>query len=186
MRDDDRELVERIQGGDGESFGVLYDRTRSWLLDFVITPRVGRCDADDVLAETFTTALAKIGRFEWRGIGLLHWLAAIARKKAADRLRRRGRALRRETDAAVLVDVPDGTPTAEAEMIHREAQAATRERVAAVLVGLRPRYAEALRLRLLEGRERDECAAALGISTPTFDVLLYRATRAFARAWSDR
>jgi hypothetical protein len=32
MESDDRELLERIQKGDGESFGVLFDRTHRWLL----------------------------------------------------------------------------------------------------------------------------------------------------------
>ncbi len=186
MNDDDRRLVERIQQGDGESFGVLYDRTRDWLLDFVIVPRVGAGDADDVLAETFTTALAKIGGFSWQGIGVLHWLAAIARKKAAERLRRRGLARRRQDDVEVLLDIPDGAATAEAEMIARETAAAVRERVRATLASLRPRYADALRLRLLDGLGREECAARLGVSTPTFDVVLYRAARAFTREWSER
>jgi hypothetical protein len=57
MSDDDRELLERIQQGDGESFGKLYDRTRGWLLSLVIVPRVGRADAEDVLAETYRVAL---------------------------------------------------------------------------------------------------------------------------------
>ncbi len=41
MDDDDERLLERIQQGDGESFGVLYDRTWRWLLSCVVTPRVG-------------------------------------------------------------------------------------------------------------------------------------------------
>jgi hypothetical protein len=42
MDSDDRELLERIQKGDGGSLGVLFDRTHRWLLQFVINPRVGR------------------------------------------------------------------------------------------------------------------------------------------------
>jgi RNA polymerase sigma-70 factor (ECF subfamily) len=183
MHDDDRELVERIQRGDSESFGVLYDRTRGWLLDCVITPRVGRADAEDVLAETFSTALAKISGFRWRGISLLHWLAAIARKKASVRLRRRGAARRREDDPELLLLLRDDAPTAEAELMRREAVAALQERVVTTLAALHPRYAEALRLRLLDGHARDDCASRLGVTTATFDVVLYRAARAFARAW---
>ena len=40
----------------------------------VIVPRVGRAAADDVLAETYRAALSKVSDFEWRGVGLLHWL----------------------------------------------------------------------------------------------------------------
>lgn len=183
MADDDRELLERIHHGDGEGFGELYDRTRNWLLTFVIVPRVGRADADDVLAETYHTALRKIGSFRWRGVALLHWLASIARRKAQEH----GRASRARTrpvpELPDLLELPDDVPTVEAEMIRAEHLRCLRIKVAGVLDGLPPRYAEALRLRLIENRARPECAERLGVSAATFDVVLYRATRAFAREW---
>jgi len=185
MSDDDRELLERIQHGDGESFGVLVDRTRSWLLSFVIVPRVGRADAEDVLAETYRVALDKVQAFRWRGVGLLHWLAAIARRKALEHVRRRDKRLAALEDFPALFEVPDDAPTAEAEMIRVETLARLRDRVSRTLTGLRPRYAEALRLRLLEGRSRQECAERLHVAPATFDVVLHRATRAFARAWES-
>jgi RNA polymerase sigma factor (sigma-70 family) len=183
MADDDRELVARIQQGDGESFGVLYDRTREWLRTFVIMPRVGPVEADDVLAETYRTALAGIRTFEWRGIRLLHWLAAIARRKALERVRHERRRQLLEADISLLDDIPDDLPTAEAAMIYNETLFQLRTKVRAVLGRLRPRYAEALRLRLLKGCTRVECAQRLEVSPATFDVVLYRATRAFAREW---
>ena len=57
-----------------------------------------------------------------------------------------------------------------------------RARIEAVLGGMNPRYAEVLRLRLLQGRSRDECAAALEVKIGTLDVLLFRACRAFRQA----
>jgi RNA polymerase sigma factor (sigma-70 family) len=182
MADDDRELLDKIQRGDGEGFGELYDRTRDWLLSFVIVPRVGRADADDVLAETYHTALAKIRSFRWRGVRLLHWLAAIARRKALEhgRARSRGQPL---ADLPELLELADDVPTAEAAMMREEHLRELRERVAGTLDALPPRYAQALHLRLLSGRSRQECAEALGVTTATFDVVLYRATRAFAREW---
>ncbi|MFH1176220.1 MAG: sigma-70 family RNA polymerase sigma factor [Acidobacteriota bacterium] len=183
MADDDRELVARIQQGDGESFGVLYDRTRDWLRTFVIVPRVGAAEANDVLAETYRTALAGIRKFEWRGIRLLHWLSAIARRKSLERARRQRRQRQLEDDVSLLDEFSDDLPTAEAAMIYHETMSQLRTNVAAALGRLRPRYAEALRLRLLEGRPRDECAQHLEVSPATFDVVLCRATRAFAREW---
>jgi RNA polymerase sigma factor (sigma-70 family) len=183
MHDNDRELVERIQHGDGESFGTLYDRTRDWLLACVIVPRVGRTDSEDVLAETFRVALVKIHTFRWTDVGLLHWLATIARRKALEHGRRvRGR-LGPLDELPDLLDVPDGAPTAEAEMIRLETLGHLRARVASTLDVLPVRYAEALRMRLLEARSRQECAERLGVSLATFDVVLHRATRAFAGKW---
>jgi RNA polymerase sigma factor (sigma-70 family) len=182
MDADDRELLQRIQQGDGESFGTLFDRTRSWLLSSVIRPRVGPSDAEDVLSETYRTALDGIAAFEWRGIGLLHWLAAIARRKALEKLRSRAREASLEEIPSLLA-LPDDEPTREAEMIAASIRRETAQRVGATLGSLHPRYAEALKLRLLEGRSRAECATALGVTTPTFDVLLFRASKAFARCW---
>ena len=180
---DDRELLARIHAGDAESFGTLYDRTRDWLLTSVIVPRVGRADAEDVLAETYHVALAKIGVFRWRGISLLHWLSTIARRKAQEHGRRRWSSAETLDDAPDLLNLADDLPTAEAELVRREQVGRLKADVAGVLDGLPPRYAEVLRLRLLESWPRVECAASLGVSLGTFDVLLYRATRAFARDW---
>lgn len=181
--DDDERLLERIKAGDGESFGTLYDRTRPWLLSFVIVPRVGARDAEDVLAETYRTALQKIGEFEWRGVSLLHWLSSIAKRKALERVRRAAREEGVE-ELVELLDPPDDVPTAEAEMIRVETLRRLKARVKETLSSLPPRYAEALRLRLLEGRERSDCAGRLAVSIGTFDVVLYRATRAFAKSWA--
>jgi DNA-directed RNA polymerase specialized sigma24 family protein len=60
------------------------------------------------------------------------------------------------------------------------------DQVSAVLSGISPRYAEALTRRLLEGQSREECAAALGTTIATFDVVLLRATRAFRADWERR
>lgn len=185
MDDDDERLVERIRRGDGEAFGVLYDRTREWLLACVIAPRVGRALAEDVLADTYETALEKVHGFEWRGVGLLHWLAAIARRKSLERIRQGCRMNAQVQPLSDLFDAPDGAPTAEAELIRVETLAALRGRVEAALRELPSRYAEALRLRLLDGRSRAECAERLAVTVATFDVVLYRATRAFQKKWKD-
>jgi RNA polymerase sigma-70 factor (ECF subfamily) len=46
---------------------------------------------------------------------------------------------------------------------------------------LHPRYAAALRSRVLLGRSRDEAAAELGVSIATFDVVLHRAMTALKK-----
>jgi RNA polymerase sigma-70 factor (ECF subfamily) len=184
--DDDERLLEAIRRGDSESFGVLYDRTRDFLCDAVIAPRVGREAAEDVLSETFHTALEKLRSFEWRGIGVVHWLASIARRKALERVRRAAKDSARDAPLEPLFELPDGAASAEAEMIRREALAAMMARVQATLAALPARYAEALRLRLLEGRERAACADVLAVSPATFDVVLHRAAKAFAREWGKR
>ena len=52
------------------------------------------------------------------------------------------------------------------------------------LTELNPRYAEALRLRLLDELEREECAARLGVTVGNFDVILHRACAAFRKVYT--
>ena len=53
-------------------------------------------------------------------------------------------------------------------------------------VASNPRYADAIRLRVLEERSRDEAAQTLGVSVATFDVVLHRAMAALRKALSER
>jgi RNA polymerase sigma-70 factor (ECF subfamily) len=48
---------------------------------------------------------------------------------------------------------------------------------------LNQRYAQALRMRLLEERSREECADALGVKVGNFDVIFHRATKAFRKGY---
>ena len=52
------------------------------------------------------------------------------------------------------------------------------------LATLDPRYAEALRLRLLDDLEREACAARMGVTVGNFDVILHRACAAFRMAYT--
>jgi RNA polymerase sigma factor (sigma-70 family) len=186
MDSDDRELLEKIKQGHKGSFEELYKRTRGWLLSFVIIPRVGRAEAEDVLSETFYVAAREIRFFDWQGICLLHWLATIAKRKALEHARRKPPASESLDDVPTLLELPDEAPTAEAEMIRKETLLRLRERVDRTLSNLSPRYAEALRLRLMAGLGRQKCAESLSVSLPTFDVILFRASRAFAREWQRK
>jgi RNA polymerase sigma-70 factor (ECF subfamily) len=76
---------------------------------------------------------------------------------------------------------PPADPASELELARE--RAALRERIAATLEALNPRYRQAIALRLLEDRPRAECAAALACTVPTFDVVLLRALRAFRSQW---
>jgi len=111
MEDDDARLLEGIRRGDGQSARVLYDRTRGILLDALIRPRVGAADAEDVLSETWVRAVERLHGFEWRGIGLLHWLSASARRTALESVRRGPHEEAVPDLAELLGDVPSGSVT---------------------------------------------------------------------------
>jgi RNA polymerase sigma-70 factor (ECF subfamily) len=61
-----------------------------------------------------------------------------------------------------------------------------RERIASTLGELAERYRTAIELRLIQELSRDECARRLGVTIGTFDVLLFRAVRAFRKHFGER
>ena len=68
---------------------------------------------------------------------------------------------------------------------HRERQAA-RARVELALSRIHPRYALAIRLRILEERPREDVARELDVTVATFDVVLHRAMQAMRKAIGSR
>ena len=70
----------------------------------------------------------------------------------------------------------------DAEALERHDLAVARNRVIEVLDRIHPRYREAIRLRILEEKSREEAAQTLGVSIGTFDVVLHRAMAAVRKA----
>jgi RNA polymerase sigma-70 factor (ECF subfamily) len=112
-------------------------------------------------------------------------LRVVALRIALDILRARRRELLYDpTDLEREIDASDGDPAAssEVELCEKRDLADARARVEAALGAINPRYAQAIRQRVLEERSRDEVAASLGVSVATFDVVLHRALTALKKA----
>jgi len=73
----------------------------------------------------------------------------------------------------------------EADALERHDLNCAKERVRELLLRINPRYADAIRMRVLEERPREEAALALGVSVATFDVVLHRAMAALRKALSE-
>ncbi|HEY3353399.1 MAG TPA: sigma-70 family RNA polymerase sigma factor [Polyangia bacterium] len=181
---EERELVRRARAGERAAIGRLYDAFAGPLYGQVLLPRLGEAEAaQDVLAETFRVALERLGDWRDEGVSLGFWLARIGANKAMDLHRARarsGRALR--SFARLLAPLCPAVQEPEGALGDEELER-VRARVQEVLGRLPPRYRAALTLRLLEERPRAECAEALAVKVPTFDVVLLRAVRAFRREW---
>lgn len=185
--DRERDAVRRAQAGDPAALTPVLGAHAESLFSSVILPRLGdRALAEDILRDTFVTAIEKIHGFRWEGKSLFFWLRQIALHKIIDHHRRRGRsrrlleALGEELSAAPPAAQPDDLLIAAAD----RRQAASR--IEAAMAALPERYAQAIRLRLVEERSREACAEALAVTVGNFDVILFRAVRAFRKAYGDR
>jgi len=184
--DAERELCERAQSGDRVALGQILRKYGPILYRAVLLPRLGRdALAQDALAETYARVVERFHQFQWQNAGVYPWLRVVALRIALDILRARKREtlyepddLQREIDASES----DLSVTGEAELSEKRDLAEARARVEAALRAINPRYAEAIRLRVLEERPREEVAAALGVTVSTFDVVLHRALTALKKA----
>lgn len=180
----DRSLVERAQSGDRDALGELLHKYGPGLYRSVLLPRLGsEALAKDALSETYAKVVANIAKFTWQNVGFYPWLRTVALRVALDQLRAKKRLLlfdaedlEREVDAAETA-----TPTDQKLSDQRDREAA-RHKVEDALGKINPRYARAIRMRVLEDKPRDEVAAELGVTPATFDVLLHRAIGSLKKA----
>lgn len=180
--------VEQAQQGNLDAMRPILERYAQPLYGTVILPRLGdSASAEEVLRDTLATAVEKIGRFTWQGKSIYPWLRQIAINKVYD-VHRQSKRSRRLADAMVH-EVPvesDPETHADAQLIADQERRSHRERIDDTMDQLQERYRTAIELRLIQELPREECARRLGVTIGTFDVLLFRAVRAFRKHFGDR
>ena len=178
----ERELCEKAKLGDRDALGRLLSTHGPRLYRSVLLPRLGSTAlAEEALSLTYLRVVEHIERFTWQGVGIYPWLRVMSMRIALDQIRARKREilfdtadLEREVDHAEL-------EARDAATLEANDLAFARSRVVALLDRIHPRYAQAIRLRVLEQRPRAEAAAELGVAVGTFDVVLHRAMAALRK-----
>jgi RNA polymerase sigma-70 factor (ECF subfamily) len=182
----ERGEVERAQRGDRAALAAILRRHGPVLYRAVLLPRLGsQAAAEEALSIIYTKVIERLGQFQWQGVGVYPWLRMVALRVALDALRARKREIPFETDAlAREVERAErgAGQEADAETLAQQDAEAARARLDQALATINPRYARAIRLRILEERTRDEVAQDLGVTTATFDVVLHRALAALKKA----
>jgi RNA polymerase sigma-70 factor (ECF subfamily) len=182
----ERTLCERAHAGDRAALGQILRKHGPALYRSVLLPRLGsEAAAQDALAETYARVVERFHQFTWQSTGVYPWLRVVALRIALDALRARRREtlfepedLEREIDASER----DLSRTGDVELCEKRDLAEARARVDQALSRINPRYAQAIRLRVLEERSREDVATTLGVSTSTFDVVLHRALTSLKKA----
>jgi RNA polymerase sigma factor (sigma-70 family) len=186
--EEEQRLVEEAQRGNLDAMRPIFERYASPLYAAVILPRLGdAAAAEEVLRDTLATAVEKVGMFRWQGKSIYPWLRQIAVNKVYD-VHRQSRRSQRLVDA-MAVEVPQATGPevqADAQLMAEQERRHNRVRIDETLALLSERYREAIRLRLIEELPREECARLMAITVGNFDVLLFRAVRAFRKQFGER
>jgi RNA polymerase sigma-70 factor (ECF subfamily) len=160
------------------SFGGIYERHSTAIFRFVAI-RVGREAAEDIVAETFTTAFDRRSRFDLDVASARPWLYGIA----ANQLKKHADAERRwlERAAAGAIDVDRFEDLGADARVDAERMA---PRLASALLALSRSERDAVVLATLEDLTMEQLAQALGIRVGAAKVRLSRG-RARLRALLD-
>lgn len=179
----ERLLVVRAQSGDRTAAGELLKKYGPTLYRAVLLPRLGsEAAAKDALSETYAKVVERIGQFTWQNVGFYPWLRTVALRVALDHLRSRKRLVLWEaSDVEREVDATQSHTPVDEHLLERRDREAAKAKLEAALSAINPRYATAIRLRILEEKPREEVATIMKVSPATFDVLLHRAVAALKK-----
>lgn len=181
---EEQSVIERLKAGDRAAAATLYQWYGERIYRQVILPRLPvRELAEDVLRDTFRLILERIEQFKPQQRSIYYWIRRIAINRAIDVYRAYQRSRRME-ERLVAADAVGRTMSQPPPRPDRKLEVdETKDTVRRALDKLNPRYAKALQLRLLEDRDREECAEIMNVSLGNFDVILHRACKAFRKVY---
>lgn len=167
---EDRELVARAASGERAAFSALVERHQRAV--YRVARGLTRSDdaAEDVLQETFLSALRAVGQYRGES-SVLGWLCAIARNAA---LRRGRRADQVPHEPAALEALGAEAGWGQPDVERLVAAAEDRHRLGQALRQLPEEEREVLLLRDVEGLSGEEAAHALGLSVAAMKSRLHR------------
>ncbi len=163
----EKDIIERCQEGDTESFGLLAEKYYKPMLVFAYRMMGNWDEANDATQEAFVKALTSIGKFK-KSTNFSGWLYRIVNNQCLDQLRKRGR----DTSWEKFQNSSRGpAENPEDNLIKRERERFIRE----CLQELSDMQRACLILRDFEGYSCEEIGQILGIERSTVRVHLHRA-----------
>lgn len=159
MLGDDAGLTAAVlaaQDGDEDAFRTVYRAVQPRLLGYIRT-LVGEPDAEDVASESWLQIARDLDRFSGDADRFRGWAARIARNRALDHLRMRGRRPAVGGDETELSEKPAESDTAD-EAIESLATG----RTMSLIAQLPQDQAEAVVLRVVVGLDAKSAAQTLG------------------------
>ena len=112
-QEEERSLLARLRVREEAALAELYDHLAPWVMGVAHRILHDADEAEEVLSDVFVQVWSRIHQHDTRRGPLIPWVLSIARNRALDGLRRRGRWWRKAERAREAVewdDVPDPDP----------------------------------------------------------------------------
>jgi RNA polymerase sigma-70 factor (ECF subfamily) len=173
--EDEDDTVQRMLRGDEDAFRTVYRAVQPGLLRY-LTVMVGT-EAEDVAAETWAQAVRDLQTFTGAADQFRGWVTTIARNRALDFLRMKGR---RPIDDTPVEEIMVGH--ADRLDVEREALGLVSTAKALQLIASLPRdQAEAVLLRAVVGLDAKTAGRVLGKRAGAVRTAAYRGLRALQK-----
>ncbi|WP_375482244.1 sigma-70 family RNA polymerase sigma factor [uncultured Jatrophihabitans sp.] len=182
MEDDHVEtwrLVRLAQDGDGEAFGMLYDRYVDSVFRFIYYRVNDRALAEDFTSETFVRALRRISSISYQGRDIGAWFVTIARNIVLDHVKSARNRLERTTGDTI--EGPEHEQSTESAVLDSLA----RDRLMEAVGQLGDEQRECVVLRFMQGLSVTETAAVMGKNDGAIKAMQHRAVRKLADLLGD-
>ncbi|BCK69041.1 hypothetical protein Srufu_029940 [Streptomyces libani subsp. rufus] len=177
IQPDDRRLtvaVQAAQDGDEAAFRTVYRAVHPRLLGYVRT-LVSEPDVEDVTSEAWLQITRDLARFSGDADRFRGWAARIARNRALDHIRMRGRRPAIGGDESELADTPGASDTAGEAL-----EALGTGRTMRLISRLPQDQAEAVVLRVVVGLDAKSAAEVLGKRAGAVRTAAHRGLRRLA------
>ncbi len=164
----DEEALKRASKGDGDAFGVLYERYVGRIYNYVYYRTGDPFDAEDLTARVFYRAMRHIGNYRNQGLPLSAWLYRIAHNLVAN--------WHRDNSRRKEIPLEDGLNThrngnhPEYELLESEEQ----ERLLWVMRSLTPERQQLIILKFVEHLSNAEIGQIMGRTEGAIKSLYHR------------
>lgn len=172
-------LVQRVQEGDAEAFGLIYDEYVDMVFRYVYFRVHDKHLAEDFASETFTRALRRIDSVSFQGRDVGAWLITIARNIIRDHVKSSRYKL--EVTSADMRDADRATDGPEDAVL----AGLTHAVLLTCVKQLSPEQQECIVLRFLQGFSVSETAMAMDRNEGAIKALQHRAVRRLGKILPD-
>lgn len=165
-------LVEKVQKGDSNAFGEIYDLLLDKIYRFVFFKVSDKQEAEDLTEQVFLKAWKNIMSYKNTGAKFETWLFRIARNTVIDYYRTKKQKI--TINDEIMQTIPDGKKSPEEVLDNK----LLTENIIDKIKLLSENYREIISLKFIEEKENQEISEILGKSEENVRVLQSRALKA--------